>query len=349
MTHKKKWIGVLLVLCLIGALVAGCGSSSSSSSSSESTTSEPTEEAEGQTASSEEGESEEAGAAETERTIGVFTFSPTNEYWNILKTGAEEEASRNNVNLLVQASTNDSDVGGGIAKVENLLTQGAEAIVISPLAEAFQPVLERAANEGIPVICVNNCVEGWDGATTEIETDNLKAGEIAGEYISSLMKGGGTVGTIECGVAYKSCVDRQKGAEATVASNVEVAGPLEAGCELATAVKAAQNLLTSNPELKGMYAGCGQDALGAVHVLEGEGHSDIPVVGVDGVKEEMQSIREGKENATVAQFPMKMGELGVEQALKALNGEKVEKHIDSGEELVTKENVDQFEKENFPA
>ena len=48
------------------------------------------------------------------------------------------------------------------------------------------------------------------------------------------------------------------------------------------------------------------------------------------------------EAASVAQFPAKMGSLGIETAYKAAKGETVEANVDTGTEMVTKENAAQF-------
>ena len=53
-------------------------------------------------------------------------------------------------------------------------------------------------------------------------------------------------------------------------------------------------------------------------------------------------IADGRLGATVAQFPGKMGELGVEYAVRTLQGEKVPTLVDSGTMLVTKDNVELF-------
>lgn len=78
-------------------------------------------------------------------------------------------------------------------------------------------------------------------------------------------------------------------------------------------------------------------ALGALRALEGKG--DIPVIGTDGTVEAVESIIAGKMAGTIAQSPYDMGYQGVENALKTIKGEKIEKRIDSGIDIITKENA----------
>ena len=67
------------------------------------------------------------------------------------------------------------------------------------------------------------------------------------------------------------------------------------------------------------------------------------MVGFDACCGELEAIKAGVEDATVAQFPAKMGELGIETVLKAIKGEKVEANVDTGAGLVTAANVKDFE------
>jgi simple sugar transport system substrate-binding protein len=281
-------------------------------------------------------------AAAKEVTVGLFLPSTTNEFWNSIKYGAEQEAARlGNVKLIVQASTDDADLTAGISKVQNLLTQGAQAIVIVPLADTFRPVLEKTAAAGTPVVCVNGCVKGWDGYTSFIQTDNLHAGQLAGELIEKTLGGTGTVGMLQCYVGVPSCDQRIDGAKEKLSSGITVKGPLETKCLREKAVQGTQNLMTANPDMKLVYAVCGQAALTAEHVIEGTG-KQIQVIGVDGTRDEAEAVKSGAQLATVAQAPVKMGELGVQQAVAKLRGQPVTKELSSGELLVTKDNVDEY-------
>jgi simple sugar transport system substrate-binding protein len=66
------------------------------------------------------------------------------------------------------------------------------------------------------------------------------------------------------------------------------------------------------------------------------------LVGFDALPDEVKQIEAGKEDASVAQFPSKMGELGLDTLLKAVKGEQVSPNVDTGTELVTKDNAGEF-------
>ncbi|WP_127490253.1 sugar ABC transporter substrate-binding protein [Paenibacillus ehimensis] len=69
--------------------------------------------------------------------------------------------------------------------------------------------------------------------------------------------------------------------------------------------------------------------------------NQILVVGFDGTSEGLNAINSGGLTAEVAQDPYRIGHLGVEAAVKAIRGEIIDKRIDSGVKVITKENVEE--------
>jgi ABC-type sugar transport system substrate-binding protein len=278
--------------------------------------------------------------------IGLTLPPTSNEFWRAVEAGARFEAKRLGAEITV-AATQDIQPAEAISDIKNQLTAGANAILTVAYDPGFKPTLESALADHIPVVCVDSCIPGWDRYTSFVRTDNAKAGQIAGRYISQLVKGSGAVSIVTCPLQYPSCDARQREARAVLgrSKGVRVFGPIGNQCDQAEGVKDVQNALTANRAMKVLYGTCGQIALAADKVAERNG-SSFEVVGVDGAKEELAAIRAGRQKATVAQFPIKMGQLGVRQLVAAVRGEKVTRDIDSGAELVTADNVAEFMAQN---
>jgi ABC-type sugar transport system substrate-binding protein len=278
--------------------------------------------------------------------IGLSLPPTSNEFWRAVEAGARFEARRLGAEISV-AATQEIQPAEAISDIKNQLTAGANAILTVAYDPGFKPTLDAALADKIPVVCVDSCIPGWNAYTSFVRTDNAKAGQIAGKYISELVKGSGAVSIVTCPVQYPSCNARQREARAVLkqTTGVKIFGPIGNQCDQAEGVKDVQNALTANRAMKVLYGTCGQIALAADKVAEQNG-SSFDVVGVDGAKEELAAIRDGRQKATVAQFPIKMGQLGVRQLVAAVRGEKVTKDIDSGAELVTAENVADFIAEN---
>jgi ribose transport system substrate-binding protein len=66
---------------------------------------------------------------------------------------------------------------------------------------------------------------------------------------------------------------------------------------------------------------------------------DTKIIGTDGTQEAVESILSGKLAGTIAQSPYNMGYQGVENALKTIKGKKIKERIDSGIDIITKENA----------
>ena len=83
-------------------------------------------------------------------------------------------------------------------------------------------------------------------------------------------------------------------------------------------------------------------ALGAVQALGDRAGGEVKIVGFDAIDDALQAIQDGDMNATVAQQPERIGRLGVENAIKVINGESIEENIPVEVKLVTQDNVSQF-------
>jgi ABC-type sugar transport system substrate-binding protein len=129
------------------------------------------------------------------------------------------------------------------------------------------------------------------------------------------------------------------------AVKVTVVGKGATSCTQELGLSVAEDLLTANPGLKAIYSACGPAAVGATQAIENAGIANdaIVMVGFDACCGELDKIASGQEDASVAQFPAKMGELGVATLVAAIRGEKVEALVDTGAGLVTIDNLADFQ------
>jgi ribose transport system substrate-binding protein len=125
---------------------------------------------------------------------------------------------------------------------------------------------------------------------------------------------------------------------------IKIVGKLETGCQQDKGLTAAQDILTANPKLTAMHAAYGPPATGMVQAVKNAGikAEDIILVGFDASPDEIKDIKAGNEDASVAQFPAKIGLLGIDTLYKVVKGKKVSKNVDTGTALVTKENASKF-------
>ena len=78
-----------------------------------------------------------------------------------------------------------------------MVTQGVKAIAITPTSPNVQDALQKAVDEGIKVVLVDNDIPGWDGKSSLVATDNLAGGELAGQFMATQLKAGDTIAVLE--------------------------------------------------------------------------------------------------------------------------------------------------------
>ena len=236
-----------------------------------------------------------------------------------------------------------SDVPCQTAQIEDAVAKGFQAIVITPMGPEVVPAMNAAADKGLKVVLVDNNLDAFTKKTAVAATDNVKGGQAAGAYLKSVLKSGDTIGLME-GVRGVPALDaRIKGVkDALEGTGVKVVvGGAETKCDAAKGATVAQDLFTRVPDLTAIYSACDDPAIAAAKVAKQKGKK-VLVMGYDGLPDAAKAIQAGDMGATIAQFPGKMAALGVQAAVDAVNGKSVEAFIDTGTQLVTKDNAADF-------
>src|SRR5271165_5203082 len=106
------------------------------------------------------------------------------EYWATLQKGAEDEAAKTGVKLVVAESYNDPTKQ--TAQVESFIASKVDAILLPPAnPQALIPAVEEANKAGIPVITVDTNVAGGKVASF-VASNNITVGKIAGKQVAKL-------------------------------------------------------------------------------------------------------------------------------------------------------------------
>jgi ribose transport system substrate-binding protein len=209
------------------------------------------------------------------------------------------------------------------------------------------PAVLAADAAGIPVVAVDAVLpEGPQKA--QIGVDNEGAGKLIGEHFLKVMDaelgGAAKLGIVG---ALNSTIQniRQKGFEDVVSANpkVTMAGVVDGRNVQDSALAAAENLITANPDLTAIYATGEPALLGAVAAIESQGkQGSVRLVGWDLTASAIKGIDEGYVVGVIQQDPGGMGAAAVD-ALKAIaDGGTVEKIISVPVTIVTKENVEPY-------
>jgi ribose transport system substrate-binding protein len=273
--------------------------------------------------------------------IGFITKFPVDFYDTMVDAAKTWNEAHPEVELIFAQGASGTDDEGVINAIESMVTQEVQAIVVTPTSPNVQDALQEAVDAGIVVILVDNDIPGWEGATSLVATDNLAGGVLAGEFLAEQLEPGDTVAVLEGVAGAPSLEDRVTGFEEGLGDDFEIVASLPTDCDQTKGLDATQDILTANPDVTAIYGACGPPIIGALEAIDSAG-TEVLVVGFDAGPDEVAAIVAGDELASVAQFPARMGELGAQAALDAINGETVEPLIDTGTEIVTADNADEF-------
>jgi ABC-type sugar transport system substrate-binding protein len=270
-----------------------------------------------------------------------------NPFWQTVWDGAEAMATKwqGAIEYTVNAPTSEADVDVQIAQLEDAITTGADALVVAPTdASALNPTFDRAKEAGVPVLIIDSNTT-WPDKLTFIGTDNVAGGRLAGEFLCSEFGEGGKVAIITGQETSGSISDRVKGAQSAFdACGLTVVAKINGEHSREGGLRAMEDILTSNPDVQGVFAINDNSALGAVEALKTANKvGDVMVVGFDANPDAVTSILAGEMTASVAQAPGNMGAYGMSWGLNAVLGLPVEPLVDTGTTLVTVENAAQFQ------
>ncbi|MBD7945896.1 MULTISPECIES: ribose ABC transporter substrate-binding protein RbsB [Psychrobacillus] len=265
--------------------------------------------------------------------IGLSVSTLNNPFFVTLSDGAEAKADELGATVtVVDAQDNASKQA---SDVEDLIQQGVDLIIINPVdSQAVVSSVESANAANIPVVTVDRSSEGGE-VVAHIASDNVAGGELAGEYLLELAGEGAAVVELE-GIAGSSAArDRGQGFNNVADGKLDVVAKQTANFNRAEGLTVMENILQSNPDIKGVFAHNDEMALGALEAIEAAG-KDIIVIGFDATDDAVKSVENGKLAGTIAQKPEQIGEKAMEAAIKALNGEEVEASIPVDLELIKK-------------
>ncbi|WP_338473022.1 sugar ABC transporter substrate-binding protein [Niallia sp. XMNu-256] len=273
--------------------------------------------------------------------VVVILMDSNYEYWDIVSAGAEKGFKDFEMNGKVVAPKNGT-VKEQIELLDEALKEKPDALVIAPAHSDIFPKLEEFHTADIPIFFIQTD-EKWDKKTAYIGTDNFELGEKEGILMASQLQPGEKVVLLGRQMKFES--ERLAGARASLeGAGIQIVAEYNQLSEsidnLNEVAKVMNSILQEHPDLKGVVTSTDYVALPAIKVVQELG-VDVPVMGTGGILEMLQFVKEGVVPITISLNPYDMGYLSVETSARVVNGEKVDKEIYTGIDIVTKGNAEQ--------
>jgi ribose transport system substrate-binding protein len=269
-----------------------------------------------------------------------------NPYYTQVVHGTEQKAQEYNPAAKVVSLSCNNDLGIQTNQMDDAVGGGANLIVLSAAdPEGIEPAVKRAKAAGVTVVAVDNGAKGVDATIT---SNNVQAGEVAGQYIVDRLKGRGQV-VIVSGISATAVFDRVAGAMKVFQQHPEIKilsrdqnslGTRDGGLRVMT------DLLTAFPKIDAVFAINDPAAIGSDLAARQAQRQDCFVVGVDGSPDAVSALKEPGSlfAATAAQDPFAMAQTATEIGYEIMNGKIPEtKTILIPVTLVTREDVGKFQ------
>jgi ribose transport system substrate-binding protein len=287
-----------------------------------------------------------AAAVEAKRLqIAVIPKGTTHEFWKSIHMGALMAADEFGVEVIWKGPQKEDDRAQQITVVEDFISRGVHGIVLAPLDErALCRPVQDAVRENIPVVIIDSGLQGSD-YISYVATDNYKGGVMAARRLAQLLQSKGRIFLIRYQEGSASTTQREQGFLDTMKAEAPAISLLVqdqyAGTTTESAYQLAENLISRFPDVDGVFCPNESSTFGTLRALQETGLAGkIVFIGFDSSPKLVQALRDGHIQGLILQNPVKMGYLGVKLMTLHLRGQPIDKVIDTGVYIATRDNID---------
>ncbi len=262
-----------------------------------------------------------------------FAQTESNNPWRIAQTKSmQDEAAKLGFQLVY------TDAAGSAAKqvadVNSMIAQGVDLIFLAPREEKpLIPAVMAAKKAGIPVILLDRSVDpslakAGEDYVTFIGSDFIEEGKRVAEWLIKNNGGKTKIIELEGTTGSSPANDRKKGFDEAIAAagGFTLLASQSGDFARDKGRQVAESLLQAHPDADVIYAHNDEMAFGAIAALEAAGKvpgKDVIVLSIDGGKEAVQAVIDGKINAVVECNP-RFGPKAFETMARYAKGEKIE-------------------------
>jgi ribose transport system substrate-binding protein len=285
--------------------------------------------------------------------IAVIPKGTTHEFWKSVHAGAVKASRELDVDIVWKGPLKEDDLKGQIDVVSTFVAQGVSGVVLAPLNDsALRAPVKQAVSAKIPVVVFDSDLQGEDHVSF-VATDNQAAGRLAAEHMVKLLSGKGNLIVLRYQEGSASTQNREKGFLDAVKSKPDlkvISDNQYGGATTETAFAKSESLLLAHKAQTGAVSGIftpnESTTFGMLQALKkanvnAPDAKKVRFIGFDTSDKLVAALKEGEIDGLVLQNPFNMGYLAVKTMTEHLRGQKVQKRIDTGAQLVTKDNLEE--------
>ncbi len=297
------------------------------------------------------------GSAASAENIGVSMALFDDNFLTVLRNGMQDYAAGlDDVTLQIEDAQND--VGRQLNQIQNFVASGVDAIIVNPVdTDATVAMSNLAAEAGIPLVYVNRQPVNLDDLPEKqafVASDELESGTLQTQEICRLLKeqgkGEGARAVVMMGeLSNQAARIRTQDIKDVIATEecsfIEIVEEQTAMWSRTQGTDLMTNWLSAGVEFDAVISNNDEMAIGAIQALKTSGVAmdDVVVGGIDATADALAAMEEGDLDVSVFQNAAGQGEGAVDTALKLARGEDVESKVYVPFELVTPENLANYQ------
>jgi len=261
-------------------------------------------------------------------TIAVFTKNQTNPFFETVRVGTAAGAKSVNAKVIQYIPIKPDSIPEQMSQVEDAIVRKPDAILFTPVDyKALVPGINKMTAAKIPVIGMTDRPAGGD-IVSFVGVDDYRLGLETSQNLFKAMGGKGNVIVLEGVKGTLTSTDRVRGFTDALKQfpNVKLLASQPANYQRLQALQVMENLMQTHPQIDGVFAANDAMATGVVEAMAGANRKAL-VVGINGSKEAVDLIKEGKMHASGSSDPFMQGCLGLLVTVRALRKMPVPKEL----------------------
>ena len=279
--------------------------------------------------------------------IALIMKSLANEFFLTMEQGAKNHQAAHSAeyDLICNGIKDELDVNRQIQLVENMVSQGVQAIVIAPAdSKALVAACKKAQDAGVVVVNIDNKLDDAVLAERRIKIpfvgpDNRKGAKTVADFLATKLQPGDPVAIVEGVPTAFNGIQRKLGFEdAMNGAGMKIVTSQSGSWEMAKANQVVAAMITEHPELKAVLCANDSMALGAVAALKSASKvGQVLVIGYDGISAVRERIKDGSILATIEQHADQLAVFGIEYAIDMIKTKAAPADRETPVDLVTAE------------
>jgi ribose transport system substrate-binding protein len=288
-----------------------------------------------------------------EKEIAVIVKTTNSNFWQNVNKGASDAVAKHaGYKITFQGPAAETNIAEEVNMVDNAVNRKVAGIVLAPSdPEALVPAVKKAYENSIPVVIIDSLLadSAKEYYQAFLATDNRLAGELCAKKLIQKIGTKGKIAVMSYVAGVGSEIGRVGGFKDYIKKNssLEIVGTYYSQAQMAKALDQTTDVLAANPDLKGIFGANEPTAIGMARaIVQSNKKGQVVAIGFDGNEDLQNFVKDGTLAAIAVQGSYQMGELGVNAVVKILGGKKVDKFINTGVVIVTKDNINAPEAQN---